>query len=165
MDIPRAWRHLTTTRRRALRDFPAATLAAIEQAIRDSEATHSAELRFVLEPALALPAVLAGVTPLERARELFATLGVWDTAENNGVLVYLLHADRDLEILADRGWATCVDPVQWREVCAVGEAAFRAGSFHAGTLAMIDAIGALARRHFAAPGAGADELPDHPLVL
>ncbi len=165
MDLLRAWRHLTTSRRRALRDFPPSTLAAIEQTIRDSEATHSAEIRFVLEPALALPAVLGGVTPLARARGLFATLGVWDTAERNGVLVYMLHADRAIEILADRGWTTRVDPALWREVCAVGEMAFREGRFEGGALAMIDAIGELARRHFPVRGAASDELPDYPLVL
>jgi len=165
MDLSRVWRHLATTRRRALRDFPPATLAAIEHAIRDSETTHSAEIRFVLEPALALSAVLGGVTSRQRAHELFATLGVWDTAENNGVLVYLLHADRDLEILADRGWAERVDAARWQEICALGEAAFRAGRFEAGALAMIGSIGELARRCFPARDAGSDELPDRPLVL
>ena len=165
MDPKRCWRHLVTTRARVARAFPASTLAAIEQAIGTSERSHSAEIRFVLEPALALPAVLGGVTPLARARGLFATLGVWDTAERNGVLVYMLHADRAIEILADRGWTTRVDPALWREVCAVGEMAFREGRFEGGALAMIDAIGELARRHFPVRGAASDELPDYPLVL
>lgn len=165
MDLARVWRHLATSRRCALRDFPPATLAAIERAIRDSEATHSAEIRFVLEPALGLPAVLRGVTPRERAHELFATLGVWDTARNNGVLVYVLHADRDIEIVADRGWVGCVDGARWREICAAGETAFRDGRFEAGALAMVAAIGESATSHFPDRQGAPDGLPDAPLVL
>jgi uncharacterized membrane protein len=165
MDLSRAWRHFTTGRRRALRDFPPAALAAIERAIRDSEAAHTAEIRFVLEPALAMSALLAGRTPRERAHELFAALGVWDTADNNGVLIYLLYADRDLEILADRGWSAYVDAGRWRKVCALGEAAFRAGDFEGGALAMIAAVGELARQHFPLLGVARDELPDAPVVL
>jgi uncharacterized membrane protein len=165
MDAARLWRHLAGTRRRLRRDFPASTLAAIERAIRASESTHSAEIRFVLEPALAWDAVLAGTTPRERAGALFATLGVWDTAGNNGVLVYVLHADRDIELLADRGWAGHVEPAHWREVCAIGEAAFRDGRFEAGALAMVAAVGELARRHFPRVAGDVDELPDRPLVL
>ena len=165
MDLLRAWRHLTTSRRRALRDFPPSTLAAIEQTIRDSEATHSAEIRFVLEPALALPAVLGGVTPLARARGLFATLGVWDTARNNGVLVYLLFADRAIEIVADRGYTGRVDDAQWRGVCAAAEAAFARGEFTAGSLTLLERVGALAALHFPPHPADVDELPDSPTIL
>ena len=37
--------------------------------------------------------------------QVFGQLGVWDTAQNNGVLIYLLLADRVVEIVADRGIA------------------------------------------------------------
>ena len=39
----------------------------------------------------------------ERALDVFSQLRIWDTADNNGVLIYLLLADRDVEIVADRG--------------------------------------------------------------
>ena len=165
MNPARCWRHLAVTRGRVARAFPAATLAAIEQAIGESERSHSAEIRFVLEPALGLSALQGGVTPRARALELFASLAVWDTARNNGVLVYILFADRAIEIVADRGFTGRVDAAEWRGICTVAEAAFGRGEFAAGALAMIDAIGKLARRHFPAHGAGTDELPDHPLVL
>ncbi len=168
MDLKRCWRHLTTTRRRALRDFPPATLAAIEQAIRDSEATHSAEIRFVLEPALNLSALQAGMTPRARALELFASLAVWDTARNNGVLVYILFADHAIEIVADRGFTGWVDGAGWRGLCAAAEASFGRGEFAAGSLDLVERVGALAASHFPADPAApddVDELPDSPLLL
>ena len=58
---------------------------------------------FAVEAALPLARVWQGVTPRERALEVFALLRVWDTERNDGVLIYLLLADRDVEIVADRG--------------------------------------------------------------
>jgi uncharacterized membrane protein len=168
MTLARCWRHLTTPRARVSRAFPAATLTAIEHAISASERSHSAEIRCVLEPALNLSALQAGMTPRVRALELFASLAVWDTARNNGVLVYILFADHAIEIVADRGFTGRVDGAEWREICAAAEAAFARGEFAAGSLALVERVGALAASHFpadpAAP-ANVDELPDSPLLL
>ncbi len=83
--------------------FRSEALKAIEDAIGLSESTHSGEIRFAVEGALEPHDVWAGKTPRARALEVFARLGVWDTEANNGVLIYLLLADRDVEIVADRG--------------------------------------------------------------
>jgi len=165
MGLKRCWRHLVSTRARVERAFPGATLAAIEAAIAASERSHSAEIRFVLEPALGLTALQAGLTPRARAAELFASLAVWDTVRNNGVLVYVLFADRAIEIVADRGYTGRVDGAEWRELCAAAEAAFGRGEFTAGSLALVARVGELAARHFPPHPADADELPDSPLML
>src|SRR3970282_2059193 len=98
MDLKRIARHLFFPRR-----FPRKAMAAIEQAIAHGESTHRGEIRFAAEDALDGPALLAGQSARERAVEVFSQLGVWDTGENNGVLIYLLLADHDVEIVADRG--------------------------------------------------------------
>lgn len=165
MRFARWWRHLTSTRARVAQAFPAATLAAVEHAIAESERSHSAEIRFVLEPALSLTALQSGVTPRARALELFASLAVWDTARNNGVLVYILFADHAIEIVADRGFTGRVDAAAWREICAAAEASFRRGLFAQGALAMLGRIGELAARHFPPHAADDDELPNLPLIL
>lgn len=160
----RLWRHLVTTRAAVRRAFPAATLAAIEAAITESERRHAAEIRFVLEPALDWHDVRDGVTPRARACALFAELGVWDTAANNGVLVYVLYADHAIEIVADRGFAA-VGAATWRELCAAAEQAFRAGRFEAGSLALVERIGDLAARLFPPQDGDLNELPNLPLTL
>jgi uncharacterized membrane protein len=163
--VKRIWRHLGTTRGSVARAFSTSTLAAIEQAIRASELTHSAEIRFVLEPALAVGELWAGLTPRARALQLFASLDVWDTQFNNGVLVYVLFADHAIEIVADRGFSTRVDAADWRALCALAEGEYRAGSFEAGSVRMIEQLGALAGRHFPPQARDLDELPNTPLIL
>jgi uncharacterized membrane protein len=127
MDWKRLFRH-AFARRGQLRDaFPAATLEAIERAIAESETTHGAEIRFAIEAALEPGEVWAGKTPRQRALEVFSSLGVWDTEANNGVLIYLLLADRDVEIVADRGYNGKVSAAEWSTVCETMERDLRAG--------------------------------------
>ncbi len=103
MAILRTLKHLFTGNLLLRRRFPAATLDAIESAIRQCESRHAGEIRFAVEAALPLSSLWRGQTPRERALEVFSQLRVWDTAHNNGVLIYLLLADHDVEIIADRG--------------------------------------------------------------
>jgi uncharacterized membrane protein len=106
-----------------------------------------------------------GKTPRQRAIELFARLGVWDTADNNGVLVYLLLADHDVEIVADRGIHGHVGASGWEAICKGMEAAFRQGRFESGVMVGIQQIGEVLQKHFPANVANENELPDAPLVL
>ncbi|HET9700096.1 MAG TPA: TPM domain-containing protein, partial [Burkholderiales bacterium] len=103
MNLARILRHLATSPLTVKRAFPATALAAIEQAIREAERSHAGEIRFALEGALELGALLRAQSPRERAVAAFSSLGVWDTEHNNGVLIFVLLADRDVEIVADRG--------------------------------------------------------------
>src|SRR4051812_19461857 len=80
-------------------------LARVETAIRETEALHEGEIRFVVETALDLVDLVQDVAPRRRAMQMFGQLGVWDTAQNNGVLIYVLLADHIVEIVADRGIA------------------------------------------------------------
>ncbi|HTN65161.1 MAG TPA: TPM domain-containing protein, partial [Burkholderiaceae bacterium] len=98
--LPRMRKHLLTTKVVGRRAFPAATLQAIQDTIADGEAQHRAEVRVIIETALAAAAVLRGVPARERARELFSHYQVWDTEENCGILVYVNIADHKVEIVA-----------------------------------------------------------------
>jgi hypothetical protein len=100
------WRlvtHLASTHRRVRRVFPAQALADITATIRDSETRHLGEIRFVVEGALERPALWHNQAAREWALEVFSLLRVWDTEHNSGVLIYVLLADRDVEIIAVRG--------------------------------------------------------------
>ena len=165
MDLRRVIRHLVAPRWIVGRAFPGETLARIEAAIRASEAAHRGELRFVVEADLGLLPVLRGVTPRQRAREIFAQLGVWDTEFNSGVLIYVQLVDHCMEIVADRGISAKVRREQWDSICRRMEQAFRKGKYEEGALAGIGEITGLLVRHFPAQGANPDELPDKPVVL
>ncbi|HSU42724.1 MAG TPA: TPM domain-containing protein, partial [Casimicrobiaceae bacterium] len=109
--------------------------------------------------------VLRKLMPRERALEVFGLLRVWDTEENTGVLIYLLLADRDVEIVADRGIDREVPAGAWQAICARMEAAFRDQRLVEGVVMGIEEIAALLAAHFPRTGAVANELPDKPVVL
>jgi uncharacterized membrane protein len=160
--VSRFLRHVLTLPGAVGRAFPAAALSAVERAIRESEAKHGGEIRFAVEAALDPISILRKETPRQRAIEVFSELGVWDTERNNGVLVYLLLADQDVEIVADRGYNGKVAPAEWEAVCREMEAALRAGRYEAAVTEAIARIGTLVARHFPREGADRNELPDRP---
>lgn len=148
---------------------PPAVAERLAQQITDSERRHTGEIRVCVEACppwhwwwplpsdAALPARVR-----ERALSWFGQLGVWDTRDNNGVLIYLLLAERSLEIVADRGVSERVPPEVWAEVLARLRDALRKGEVEAGLGAAIEAVDALLCRHFPATDGPPkpNELPD-----
>jgi uncharacterized membrane protein len=164
MSLARILRHLVSSRLSVRRAFPSEALRAIERAVRETEATHEGEIVFVVEPALETLPLLRGQTARERALEVFSRLRVWDTEHNNGVLVYILMADRAVEILADRGIHVRAGRETWQEVCREMEAAFRRRDYLPGALAGIRAVGRHLAKHFGSAGTRRNELPDAPIA-
>lgn len=165
MQIGRTLRHLFATRWGTRRRFPPPALAGIESSIRVLESRHSGEIRFAIETAFDLPELWRGVTPHERAVEVFGELGVWDTAGNNGVLIYVLMADRVVEIVADRAVAARVPQADWDAVCREMETEFAAGRFPEGAAAGIGGVARLLGEHFPEQGGDRDEQPNAPVML
>ena len=161
--VTRALKHFFTPHWLALRPFPPTALRKIEQAVKASERMHRGEIRFVLEGPLHLGHLR--ISTRERAREVFGQLGVWDTAENSGVLLYVQLVDRKIEIVADRGIAAKVEQREWDAVCRAMERAFKASNYEAGALEAIQAVTAILARHFPAGAVNPNELPDKPAVL
>jgi len=165
VDFKRFLRHLATTNAQVNRAFPPAALNAIEQAINSSEASHTGEVRFVVEGALDGAPLFGGQTAKERALDLFSQLRMWDTEHNTGVLIYLLLADRAVEIVADRGIHAKAGPHTWVAICHEMEAAFKAAKFEGGAVNGIQAVTRQLVDHFPAGERNANELPDRPLVI
>ena len=165
MNFTRLCKHLFATRAGARRRFPPAALTEIERAIHDVESRHSGEIRFVVEAGLDVNELLGGITPRERALEVFSHLRVWDTEANNGVLIYVLLADRDVEILVDRGLSARVPHEAWETICREIEAHYRDGRFAQGSVAGIQSVGRLLAQHFPHAGPDANEQPNQPVLL
>ena len=165
MRFLRLIRHLATTRWSTRRRFTPQVRAAIEQAIGRCEAQHAGEIRFVVETALDLPELWHDLPPRLRALQLFGQLGVWDTAHNNGVLLYVLMADRVVEIIADRGIAERIAQPEWQAVCRQIELHYRAGRYREGSIAGIEGVAALLGRHFPGRHPSGQELPNQPVLL
>ena len=165
MTIRRIGKHLLAHHWRVRRVFPPDVLACIEQAIKTGEATHAGQVRFVVEGALDGAPLFKNQPVRERALDVFSHLRIWDTAHNNGVLIYLLLADRDVEIVADRGIDAKVGGEGWETICRAMEADFRAGHFETGVIKGIEAVSRQLAAHFPPDGPRRNELPDQPVVM
>ncbi len=165
MDIKRILKHLSISHASMRRTFPRASLDKIERTIAEVEQTHAGQIRFAVEAALELKPLLAGQTARERAIEVFSQLRIWDTEHNNGVLIYLLLADRDVEIVADRGVHARLGREVWEAICKEMESAFRQGKFEEGVIGGIRQVGAHLARHYPHAGSKTNELPDQPVLI
>jgi uncharacterized membrane protein len=165
MGLKRIGKHLLGNRSRVRKAFPPQALAAIERAIKASEASHAGQIRFVVEGALDGAPLFRDQPARARAIDVFGQLRIWDTTHNNGVLIYLLLADRDVEIVVDRGIDVKVGTAGWEKICQMMEAEFRAGHFERGVIAGIDAVTQHLVAHFPRDGVVVNELPDKPVVL
>lgn len=163
MNFARALRHLASTGWSLRRAFNSQVLTAIEQTIAATESTHGGEIRFAIEDNLGAAELWRNVTPRERAVSVFARLGVWDTQLNNGVLIYVLWADHDVEIVADRAFTQRVSEQEWRDVCHRMEQLFAQKQVQQAAVEGVDAIGRLIARHF--PATDRNELPNRPVLL
>ena len=165
MDLKRFWRHARMSPARAARSFPARTLDAIEREIAAHEKRHRGEVCFVVEAELHSGQLWRDLSSRDRARELFALRGVWNTEENNGLLIYVLLADRHVEIVADRGIDARVREDEWQGVCRMMEGHFAQGRFEEGATAGVRAASDLIAKHFPAQGESRHELPDRPVLI
>jgi uncharacterized membrane protein len=165
MNILRILTHLLFPGWLSRRRFPASSLARLESAIALSEARHHGEIRVAVETALGLWPLLRGQTARQRALEVFSEQRVWDTEANNGVLIYLLLADRDVEIVVDRDIGRRVDPRVWQDLCEELEAHFRAGAYEGGMQHAIAIVGRHLQAHYPRTREDHDEISNRPMRL
>lgn len=137
----------------------------IEACIKSSELQHNSEICFTVEANLPPLRVLRGVTARDQAIEVFSSLRIWDTEENSGVLLYLLLADRTIEIIADRGINKRVEPAEWKKICEKMKASFQSGDFEGGVIKGITDITLLLQKHFPSSGKSENEISNKPIVL
>ena len=165
MSLVRQLRHWFVLPGAAHRAFDAPTMRAIAEAIRAGEARHQGEVRFAVEAALPWSYLRRDAPTRQRALMAFAKLGVWDTEHNSGVLLYLNLADRDVEIIADRGVAHRVGTARWEAICQAMEAEFRARRWREGALQGIARVHEALAEVLPAEGERRNEVSDRPVIL
>jgi uncharacterized membrane protein len=165
--LSRIWRHRWVDEAEVRRVLPAALLGRLTQRVAASEQRHSGEVRICVEAGLPLSYLWRGAAARQRAVMLFGKLRVWDTEHNNGVLIYLLLAERAIEIVADRGISSRVNAAEWNAMTQRMGAAFREARFEDGLTQALGEVSALLVEHFPRADGERDrnELPDEPVVL
>lgn len=162
--LKRFMRHFAACYWQVHRCFPPAVLEAIRQAIEQAEARQGGEIQFVIEAGLSPGQLLTRLTPRERALALFSELRVWDTENNNGVLIYVLLGDRAVEIVADRGVQRRLDfspsgQHHWAQILNALQQAFVNGHYERGAVATVDSVAGELLKFFP-PDGEANELSD-----
>lgn len=165
--LGRIWRHRWIDESEVRRALPKAVMQRLTGRVGASERRHSGEIRICVEAGLPMSYLWRHASARERAVTLFGKLRVWDTAHNNGVLIYLLLAEHAIEIVADRGLDSHVDDAAWAAMTQRMSAAFRDGRFEDGLTQALEEISALLVEHFPLGEGELDvnELPDEPVVL
>lgn len=165
--VARIWRHRWLDEAEVRRALPADLLARLGQRVGASEQRHSGEIRICVEAGLPMSYLWRAAPARERALMLFGKLRVWDTEDNNGVLIYLLLAEHAIEIVADRGISSQVSDAEWAAMAQRMGAAFRERRFEDGLTQALEEVSALLVEHFPLAEGQADrnELPDEPVVL
>ncbi len=162
----RGARHLASGPWVVRNHFPSGALDRIEAVVADGEQKHSAEIRIVIEGSLSFSEVVwQNRQPRERALDLFADLHVWDTESNNGILIYLLLADRDVELVADRGANSSLPSGIWDQAVAIVRESCQAGKFESGVVNAVQFLNEALVSAFPAEGRNPDELPNRPAVI
>lgn len=172
--------HLRTTLRHRWLDesdtrrvIDAAMLERLRARVAASETRHTGEIRIYVEAGLPMRYLwrhLRHRVPMqalvrERATEMFGALRVWDTHHNNGVLIYLLLAEREIELVADRGLNTIVPASEWQAMVQRMGEAFTRGRFEDGLTQALGEVSTPLVAHFPAdPVANPNDLPDTPVL-
>jgi len=156
------------------RTFGSDLLNRLTRRVAASERRHSGEIRICVEAGLPMSYLwrhLWHQTPIrvlcrERAMSMFGRLQVWDTTHNNGVLIYLLLAEREIELVADRGLNAFVVDAQWQAMVQRMGAAFAARHYEDGLTQALEEVSAVLVANFpeSADTSGANELPDAPVL-
>ena len=145
-------------------------MARLKQKVTASERLHSGEIRTCIEAGLPnsyllRPGSLHAIAR-QRALSQFGKLRVWDTEHNNGVLIYLLLAERRIELVADRGLNQFVTTKDWHEMVERLGKSLCDGHFEEGLMAAISEVSAVLQAHFPTEPnhSRPNELPDQPTM-
>ncbi len=157
--VMRLLKHSLNTTGTLKRQFSPADLTRIETAVSDAEANRDGQIRVVLEAALSWHDLWRHQTVRSRAMEVFALEHVWDTKNNTGVLIYVLWADRRVEIIADRGIHPQHGKTTWQDIANAMQAKFQNDSPVEAVLTGIVSVKAILPQ-----GIGSGELPNRPAL-
>lgn len=170
----RWWRHRWQSDGAAARAVPPDLADRLRRRVAASELRHRGEICLCVESTLpdkylwrigrdtSLPEVVR-----TRALAWFGKLRVWDTEHNNGVLIYLLLAERRIDIVADRGIARHVPDAHWQGMVDRLAARLRQEDIEAGLTEALEEVSAVLMQHYPLTDdqANPNELADHVWVV
>ena len=141
-------RHWFTPSWRLKSLLSAEELESLAQRIEQSETQHTAEIAIAFETRLPWSYLTRQAHSRDRAWSVFGKMQVWDTPDNNGVLIYFLMAERRIEIVADRACAQVIDKAQWEAWMHTLYVAMHEGNLAHGLQTVIIELSTELEQHF-----------------
>ena len=127
----------------------------IVEAIKEAETATSGEIRLYVEGHCRY------VDALDRAKEVFTELHMYETAARNGVLIYLAMKDRQLAVFGDEGIHAKVGLDFWKQKLQQVRENFQLKAYGEGLKLMILSIGEALKNAFPYNSSSdINELPD-----
>lgn len=125
----------------------------IIQAIRLAEKKTSGEIRVHLEKKVK-------ENIMHHATQAFEKLGMTNTRQRNGVLIFMALSNHEFVILGDEGINRIVPENYWDDIAHILSKTFSQNRFADGLVEAIGRIGEKLQHHFPAQRENLNELPD-----
>ena len=125
------------------------------QAIRSAEKQTSGEVRLYIESHCSF------INPIDRAKELFTELKMYETKDRNAVLLYFAMKDRQMAIWGDEGIHQKMGQAFWEKEVATILSEFKSNHFLEGICHMIHDVGEALKTHFPYASDDKNELDDN----
>ncbi len=123
-------------------------------ALKQNEQGTSGEIRVYIESKCSY------IDPIDRAKELFLSLKMFETIHRNAVLIYIAYKDRDFAIIGDNNIFQKTKNDFWYQHSKSLLKAFNNNNYIEGMENVIKAVGDELRLHFPSHGETKNELPD-----
>ncbi|HSE42240.1 MAG TPA: TPM domain-containing protein [Acidobacteriota bacterium] len=130
-------------------------IAKISEAISLAEMNTQGELRVHIERK-------SNGDPLARARDLLKELGIHETVNRTGLLIYITLEDQQLAIFGDEGIHKVFRQDGWNALANELSEHFKQGQFVDGLLKVIRKIGEILSQTFPALPKNVNEIPNEP---
>ena len=112
-----------------------------------------------------IPDAMKRAAGAARAREQFIERGLHLTQGRTGILIFVSVAERYVEILADEGINSKVDPATWQDLVDTLIEDIHRGRVVEGFRKTVESVGAILADHVPADGKNPNELPDHLFMI
>ncbi len=164
MSVLRTLKHWALSSVPVKYSFPESSLDVISKTIEEAECTTSAEFEVIIERSLPMDVLNANESAHTRAEQLFAQYRVWDTEDNNGVLIYLNLSDHAIELVLDRAAARVFKQQQLDEIVYNMGEKFKKKQYQEGICDAIVELASVLSHPFPNKEVQ-DPLPNKPIVL
>lgn len=128
----------------------------ISNKIKEMEKITRGEIRVAIKPVK--PSGGKSKSPEELAHDEFTKLGMTETVNKTGILIYIILAERQFYIMADSGINEKVEQSTWDEVRDEMQSKFRVGHFDEGITHGVERVGNILSKHFPTDDANFNEL-------